>query len=116
MPLARSWQKWYTRAIGLFFILVAVSLVMDYAAHGLRAETWHKVFHVALGLVVVGFGWKDARWWRPFCLANGAFFTLVGAVGWVFPDLGGLDAFNRMDTVLHSLVGVSGLVVGCLRK
>ena len=116
MPRARSWQKWYTRAIGVFFILVVISLVMDYAAHGLRAETWHKAFHVVLGIVVVSVGWSNARFWRPFCLANGAFFTLAGLVGWVFPDLGGLDAFNRADTILHSLVGLSGLAVGSLRK
>ena len=109
---ARSWRRSYTRAIGVFFILVALSLAADYARSGLQPETWHKVFHVALGLAVVRFGWRDERFWRPFCLANGAFFTLVGLTGWLFPDLGGLDAFNRVDTVLHSLVGLSGLAIG----
>jgi hypothetical protein len=112
---ARSWQKWYARAIGAFFILVVVSLVADHLAHGLRTETWHKVFHVVLGVVVVSVGWSNPQFWRPFCLANGAFFALVGLVGWLFPGLGGLDAFNRMDTVLHSLVGIAGLGIGSLR-
>jgi hypothetical protein len=109
---AQGWQKWYTRVIGVFFILVALSLLADLLKFGVRLETWHKVFHIGLGLVVVRYGWNDRRWWQPFCRYTGAFFALVGLVGWIFPDLGGLDAFNRVDTILHTLVGVSGLVIG----
>ena len=32
--------------------------------------------------------------------------------GWLFPDFGGLDAFNHLDTVLDSVVGISGLLIG----
>jgi hypothetical protein len=110
--MASMLQKWYTRVIGVFFALVAVSLVADLSAKGYGAETWHKIFHVLLGVIVLRYGWNDRRWWRPFSLANGAFFTFVAAFGWAFPDFGGLDAFNRVDTILHTIVGLSGIIIG----
>ena len=60
--------KWYLRFIGIFFLLVSVPLVADYAQFGFRPETMHKIFHVVLGLIVVRYGWNDPRWWRPFAL------------------------------------------------
>ena len=110
--MAPSAQKWYARVIGVFFILVAISLAFDLMKFGYRPESWHKLFHVLLGIIVVRYGWSNPSWWRPFALVNGAFFTFVAAFGWVFPDFGGLDAFNRVDTILHSIVGLSGLVIG----
>ena len=105
-------QKWYTRIIGIFFLLVFLSLVADYRELGHRAETWHKIFHCLVGAAVLVFGWHNERFWRPFCIINGSFFVFVAAFGWTFPDFGGLDAFNRLDTILHSIVGGSGLVFG----
>lgn len=107
-------QKWYTRIIGIFFLLVLLSLVADYRELGHRAETWHKIFHCLVGAAVLVFGWHSERFWRPFCIINGSFFVFVAAFGWTFPDFGGLDAFNRLDTILHSIVGGSGLVIGLL--
>lgn len=107
-------QKAYTRAIGVFFCLVAVSLITDFAEYGHRPETWHKIFHCLVGVLVVVLGWNQPRFWRPFCLVNGAFFIFVAAFGWTYPDFGGLDAFNRLDTLLHSLVGASGFGIGLL--
>ena len=104
--------KWYLRVIGVLFILVGISLVSDYVKFGFRPETMHKMFHVLLGLIVVRYGWNNARWWRVFALANGGFFTFVATFGWLFPDFGSLDAFNQLDTILHSLVGISGLAIG----
>lgn len=112
MKYDSAMAKWYLRVIGIFFVLVSVPLIADYAQFGFRPETMHKVFHVLLGLIVLRYGWNDARWWRPFAVANGGLFTFVGLFGWLFPDFGGLDAFNRLDTVLHSVVGLSGLAAG----
>ncbi len=111
-----NFQKWYTRIIGIFFTLVVISLIADYLKFGVRLETWHKVFHVVLGIIVLKYGWNNKNFWRPFCLINGAFFTIVAVIGWAFPDLLGLDAFNRLDTILHSIVGVSGLLIGMLKN
>lgn len=108
-------QKWYTRVIGVFFILVVFSLISDYLANGFRLESWHKIFHVGLGLFVVYYGWNNEGFWKPFSLWNGLFFIIVGVVGWIYPNLLGLDAFNRVDTILHSIVGGSGLVIGLKR-
>ena len=47
MTLAGVLQKWYTRAIGIFFLLVFLSLVVDYREFGHRAETWHKIFRLS---------------------------------------------------------------------
>ncbi|MDO8508669.1 MAG: hypothetical protein Q7S27_03220 [Nanoarchaeota archaeon] len=109
-------QKYYTRIIGVFFILIFFSFMLDWIEFGHRVETWHKVFHVLLGLIVVKYGWSNKTFWKPFCLINGAFFTFVALFGWTFMDFGGLDAFNLTDTILHSIVGVSGLVIGLVRN
>ncbi len=109
-------QKWYTRIIGVAFTLVVVSLVIDFINFGYRAETWHKIFHVLLGIIVVYYGWNNENFWKPFSLANGAFFTFVAIFGWLFMDFAGLDAFNFVDTVLHSIVGVTGLLIGFFSK
>lgn len=109
---ARWLQKWYTRGIGIIFVLVVLSLIADYREFGHRPETWHKIFHVLVGVGILVVGWSNERVWRPFCLVNGGFFVFVGAFGWTFPDFAGLDAFNRLDTILHSLVGGAGLLIG----
>lgn len=109
-------HKYYTKAIGIFFALVAITLATDYLKFGHRPETWHKIFHVLLGSAVLYYGWSNKNFWRPFCLANGAFFAYVALFGLAFPDFGELDAFNGLDTVLHGFVGISGLLIGLLYK
>ncbi|RJQ14041.1 hypothetical protein C4553_01800 [Candidatus Parcubacteria bacterium] len=115
MMTPQTWQKWYTRVIGVFFILVSISLIADFAQFGFRPETMHKIFHVLLGIIIVKFGWNNEAWWKPFALTNGSFFTFVALSGLIFPDFGGLDAFNNLDTILHSIVGVSGLIIGSIK-
>ena len=105
-------QKYYTRIIGVFFVLVALSLIADFFKFGYRPETWHKIFHVLLGVIVIYYGWNNKIFWRPFCLANGAFFLFAAAFGFAFPNFGSFDAFNKLDTVLHAIVGASGLIIG----
>jgi len=114
--MATTAQKYYTRIIGIFFTLVAISLITDFITYGHRPETWHKVFHVILGVIILKYGWNNKNWWRPFSIANGAFFTFVAIFGLTFPDFAQLDAFNRLDTILHSIVGVSGLFIGLKKK
>ena len=99
-------QKYYTRIIGIAFVLVFISLVTDFYKFGHRPETWHKIFHVGLGITV----------WKPFCLANGAFFTFVALFGWMFPGFASLETFNRTDTILHSMVGLTGLLIGFIKN
>lgn len=104
--------KWYTRIIGIFFILITFSLIHDYQQFGLRLETTHKIFHILLGIFIVWWLWNNEKWWTKFCLINGAFFLMIAFIGIFFPDLGGLDAFNIQDTILHSIVGISGFGIG----
>ncbi len=110
--IVKKLQKWYTRVIGVLFVLVIATLIADFLKFGHRPETWHKIFHVILGGIVLYYGWNNEKFWKPFALANGAFFTFVALFGFVFPDFGGLDAFNMLDMILHGVVGVSGLAVG----
>lgn len=105
-------QRAYTRVIAIFFLLIGVSLVADWFQFGHRPETWHKIFHILLGAAILKYGWNNPAFWRPFCLINGSFFLFVAAFGVTFPDFGGLDAFNRLDTILHAIVGITGIVIG----
>lgn len=109
-------QKWYTRVIGIFFVLVFITLVTDYSNFGFRLETWHKLFHVVLGIIVLYYGWNNEKFWKPFSLSNGIFFTLAALFGFMFPDFANLDAFNRLDTILHGIVGVTGLATIFLQR
>ncbi|HXV26443.1 MAG TPA: hypothetical protein VD862_00210 [Candidatus Paceibacterota bacterium] len=109
-------SRLYTRIVGIGFLFVALSLVSDYAQFGFRPETMHKVFHVLLGLAIIRWGWNSTAWWRTFPVVNGAFFSFVALFGWLFPDFGMLDAFNQLDTILHFIVGVSGLSVALLDR
>jgi len=84
----------------------------DYMTFGHRFETWHKIFHVVLGAAVLHFGWDNEKFWKPFCFANGAFFSYAALFGAFFPGFAGLSAFGTLDTILHGIVGVFGLVVG----
>ena len=109
---SKKLQKYNSRTIGIFFVLVAISLIADFYKFGHRPETWHKMFHVIVGIFVLKFGWSNEKFWKPFCLINGAFFTYVALFGFAFPDFGGLDAFNALDRILHLIVGLSGLLIG----
>jgi hypothetical protein len=109
-------QKGYTRIIGIFFILIIISLIMDYISFGFRPESMHKIFHVLLGIFVVYYGWNNKKFWKPFCIINGLFFTFVALFGWIYPNFGALDAFNLVDTILHTIVGLTGLGIGLIKK
>ena len=111
-PLAAG--KWYTRMIGVFFVLVVFSLIADFAKFGLRPETMHKLFHVLLGIAVIRLGWNSAAWWRVFPLVNGAFFAYIALFGLLFTNFGDLDTFNFTDTMLHTFVGIFGVLTGLL--
>ncbi len=107
-------HKWYTRIIGIYFALIIISLFIDFSQYGHRPETWHKIFHVILGVIILS-NWNNKSFYRPFCLVNGAFFTFVAVFGFTFPSFGlleGLESFTFSDTLLHSIVGLTGLIIG----
>lgn len=106
--------KCYTRIIGIYFLLIIFSLVIDFAQFGHRPETWHKIFHILVGIIIL-FNWNNKNFYRPFTSVNGAFFTFIAIFGWNFPNFGileGLEAFTFSDTILHTIVGISGLLIG----
>jgi len=99
------------RGIGVFYILVAITLVADILKFGVRPETFHKVLHVCLGIVYVIASYKaSAGSIRALLTFNTVFFGIVALTGWFFRDLGGLDAFNTTDTILHTIVATVSLV------
>jgi len=106
--------KWYTRIIGIYFTLIIISLFIDFVQFGYRPETWHKIFHIFIGIIVL-YNWNNKNFYRPFTAINGAFFTFVAAFGWAFLNFGiieGLEAFTFSDTILHSIIGLTGLIIG----
>ena len=105
--------KWYTRAVGVYFTLILIPLVLDYSEFGFRPETMHKVFHILLGLVVLRWGWNNERWWKPFTIATSLFFAFMTIFGWLFPNFGMpvLEAFGLNDTLLHGTVALTGVII-----
>ena len=54
--------------------------------------------------------------YRIFALVNGILWGAVAIFGWIMPDFHGLDAFNRLDTILHTIVSVTGLASAALTR
>lgn len=116
MKKSEKWQKWYTRAIGIFYVLLVTTLILDLMNKGVNLETWHKVLHIGIGVYAVwlGFYARNANY-KAFCLFNGILFGAFAVIGWIKPDFLGIDAFNRLDTILHTIVSGSGLIIGFMK-
>ena len=108
--------KLYTWVVGaLFLVAVGYTLAVELATKGVTLEAGHKALHVLLGfwaVAIVVNGW-DAQY-RTFALVNGVWWGAVAIFGWLNPDFHMLDAFNRLDTILHTIVAVTGLAAGFL--
>ncbi|MGH6771490.1 MAG: hypothetical protein ACRECO_21015 [Xanthobacteraceae bacterium] len=107
-----SFAKLYTWVVGgLFVVAVGFTLAMELLTKGVTLEAGHKALHVLIGFwavaIVVG---KRESQYRTFALTNGVLWGAVAIVGWTLPDFHGLDAFNRLDTILHTIVSVTGLL------
>ena len=110
--------KLYTIVVGALFLLaVGYTLTIELVTKGVTLEAGHKALHVLLGLWAVAIvARKLEPQYRIFALTNGVLWGAVAIVGWIFPDLHGLDAFNRLDTILHTIVSVAGLASFALTK
>lgn len=94
-------------------IAVGTTLAIELATQGVTLEAGHKAIHVAIGvwaLFIVTNNWSSQ--YRLFAFSNGILWVCVAIVGWLLPDFQGLDAFNRLDTILHTGVAVTGLLSG----
>ena len=102
--------KYYTRIISVFFLLIVITLITDTIKNGYSYETIHKLLHIGIGTYGLIFLWDTKRKnYRKFALYNGILFAIVALTGWIYPDLFSLDAFNKVDTILHSIVAITGL-------
>ena len=113
-----NFAKIYTWVVGgLFLLAVGYTLAVEFVTEGATLEAGHKALHVALGLwavfIVVG---KWETQYKLFALTNGILWGAVAIVGWTMPDYLGLAAFNRLDTILHTIVAVTGLLSALLTK
>lgn len=77
--------KYYTIIIGIYFTLIIISLFIDFFQYGHGPETWHKIFHILIGIIII-YNWNNKNFYRPFTIINGAFFTFVAIFGWTFPN------------------------------
>ena len=110
--------KLYTWVVGaLFIVAVGYTLAVELTTKGVTLEAGHKALHVLLGFwaVAIVLNRWDAQY-RTFALVNGVWWGAVAIVGWLYPDLHGLDAFNRLDTILHTVVAATGLLAWWLTK
>jgi hypothetical protein len=113
-----NFAKLYTWVVGfLFLVAVGYTLAVELATKGVTLEAGHKALHVLIGFwaVVIVLKQLDQQY-RLFALTNGILWGCVAIVGWIHPDLHGLDAFNRLDTILHTIVSVTGLASFALTK
>jgi hypothetical protein len=110
--------KYYTWIVGgLFLTAVGATLAIELVLRGVTLEAGHKALHVLIGVWAVVIVVKHLEpQYRIFALTNGTLWGAVAIVGWVFPDFHGLEAFNRLDTILHSGVAVTGLLSAALTK
>lgn len=108
--------KLYTVVVGgLFLIAVGTTLAVELLTNGVTLEAGHKAMHVLIGIwaaVIVIKGLEPQ--YRIFALTNGILWGAVALVGWTMPDYHGLDAFNHLDTILHTIVSVTGLLSAAL--
>ncbi len=107
-----NFVKFYTWVVGgLFLVAVGYTLAMELIGAGITLEAGHKALHVLLGIWAVSIvARRRERQYRAFALTNGFLWGCVAIVGWVMPDFLGLAAFNRLDTLLHTLVSTTGLL------
>lgn len=109
--------KLYTWIVGgLFLVAVGATLAIELLTKGTTLEAGHKALHVLLGIWAVFIVVK--KWdsqYRTFALMNGILWGSVAIVGWTVPDFLGLMAFNRVDTILHTIVAGTGLFAGLKR-
>jgi hypothetical protein len=110
--------KLYTWVVGgLFLVAVGYTLAVELVTEGVTLEAGHKAVHVAIGVwaavIVVK---KLEPQYRLFALTNGVLWGAVALIGWAIPDYLGLAAFNRLDTILHTIVSGTGLLSALLTK
>ena len=113
-----NFAKLYTWVVGfLFLVAVGYTLTVELVTKGVTLEAGHKALHVLIGVwaVVIIVKGLEAQY-RIFALVNGILWGAVAMVGWIVPDFHGLDAFNRLDTILHTIVSVTGLASAALTQ
>ena len=110
--------KLYTWVVGgLFVVAVGYTLAHELVTEGITLEAGHKALHVLIGFWAVFIVVKKREWqYRIFALTNGILWGAVAIFGWTMPDYLGLAAFNRLDTILHTIVSVTGLLAALLTK
>ena len=113
-----NYAKLYTWIVGfLFLVAVGYTLTVELVTKGVTLEAGHKALHVLIGLWAVVIVVRNLEpQYRIFALTNGILWGAVAIVGWIFPDFHGLDAFNRLDTILHTIVSVTGLASAALTQ
>ena len=110
--------KLYTWIVGgLFLVAVGYTLAVELVTKGVTLEAGHKALHVLIGVWAVFIIVKKLEpQYKIFALTNSILWGAVAIVGWTMPDYLGLDAFNRIDTILHTTVAGTGLLSALLTK
>jgi len=122
-------QLWTLIVSILFVFAVGASLLFDTLKNGVSLETGHKLSHILVGIVGLLI-FRNASKARSFVLFNVAVYGAVAATGYlsaltygafagtafIGPSILNIDAFNLVDTVLHSIVVISGLIAAFWKR
>lgn len=103
--------KLYTIIVGAAFIFaVGYTFITHTLQNGFDLESFHKLFHVLLGFWATFIIFRKTGQERAFVWFNVVLWGVFAVVGWLSPDLLGLAAFNRADTILHTIVAGTGII------
>ena len=112
--------KLVCKIVGIISFL-ASSVVLIVGAH---VDRYHFVFHVAWGVIAIGFGFLGSRYQaKIFCLVSGVVYLVFSVPGFFLGD----PATNRdwqigpmhlmfPDDVLHTVLGAGLIGVGLVTK
>ena len=107
----------YAQVVGVVLLLLGVLglLLGDELLLGLiNIDIAEDIIHLITGglLACVGFGQRDEGVARSVVLVLSVIYLLVGVIGFVLPDMGGLlqHDYTLGDNLIHLALGILGLV------
>ena len=109
---------WYVRVLGALLLLQGGFGAVLKAVQGRADDLPHNGLHVvsgALGLALAA-GARAGTRAHAFALRFGAFYFLLGAVGWVWTNPLGVLPLGPADHVFHLVIGGVTLAVALARR
>lgn len=103
---------------GLIFLIVGVlGFMPDFNPNGLllgmfAVNDLHNIFHIVTGVIALVLA-MDTIYSRTFFRIFGVIYIILGAVGFVMPNMM-IMVMNTPDNILHLVLGVVSLLIGLI--